>query len=71
MTKCPKCRARLEQDELPDGLPGILYDICNGCGWVRAAPKTEQARWEAEKRRENRNELGCAFERTRDWEGSQ
>ena len=40
MTRCPKCHSVLPTPrEHPEGLTGILYDICNGCGWTRAITK--------------------------------
>ena len=66
MTRCPRCRGPVDSDELPDGLPGILYDICNGCGWTRAASRTRQDRHAAAKRREERDELTLIEERKHD-----
>lgn len=37
MTKCPRCRGTLEAPrELAEGLPGIKYERCEGCGYTRA-----------------------------------
>jgi len=38
MTKrCPKCQATLPAPrEISEGLPGIKYEVCDGCGWTRA-----------------------------------
>lgn len=37
MKRCLKCGALLGAPrEHPDGLPGILHEICGGCGWSRA-----------------------------------
>jgi hypothetical protein len=35
--RCPKCRAFLDAPAPhPDGLPGILYRTCAGCGYSAA-----------------------------------
>jgi hypothetical protein len=37
LPKCPKCGANLKGPrENPDGLPGIKYMECEGCGYTRA-----------------------------------
>lgn len=38
LKKCGQCGATLREAPAPraDGLPGILYNQCHGCGWSRA-----------------------------------
>jgi ribosomal protein S12 len=43
--KCPKCRQLLDGPrELPDGLPGVKYRVCAGCGYTQ--PVTRRPRRE-------------------------
>jgi len=38
--KCPTCRTYLAAPaERPDGLPGIVYRTCAGCGYSRAVTR--------------------------------
>ncbi len=41
--RCPKCRNQLDERgrELADGLPGVRYLVCDGCGWVRAITRKQ------------------------------
>lgn len=40
-TRCPQCRTILPAPaEREDGLPGVKYESCNGCGWSRAVTRT-------------------------------
>ena len=43
MTKrCPTCRTFLPLPApLSDGLAGVLYETCDGCGWTRAVTRRQ------------------------------
>lgn len=39
---CPRCQSGVPEvvdGARVDGLPGISYRLCHGCGWVRAITK--------------------------------